>query len=297
MCYQSVGIDIPDNLRNNLIKTLFSQGASHSSRLFIVVVLSSVLMFVDHYQKHLQGLRATLGTLMTPIIYMADIPQEFFSWGGESLVTRSQLRQENQRLYDESNILKAQLQKFIALQAENARLRNLLGTEHSTLERRLLAEIIQIDNDPYALEFIINKGSLSDVYLGQTVIDASGIVGQVITVYASTARVLMVSDASHAIPVRVARNNIRSIAAGSGQINQLILKNVTDTTDIKVGDALISSGLGQKFPVGYPVAFVTLVEHDPGKAYAIIQARPAAKLEQLDSVLLVWTDQVEQGVE
>lgn len=254
-------------------------------------------MFVDHYQKHLQGLRATLGTLVTPIIYLADIPQEFFSWSGESLVTRSQLRQENQRLNDESNILKAQLQKFIALQAENARLRNLLGTENKTLERRLLAEIIQIDNNPYALEFIINKGSLSEVYLGQTVIDASGVVGQVISVYASTARVLMISDASHAIPVRVARNNVRSIATGSGQINQLLLKNVTDTTDIKVGDTLISSGLGQKFPVGYPVAIVTEVEHDPGKAYAIIFAKPAAKLEQLDSVLLVWTDSLQQDAD
>jgi len=254
-------------------------------------------MFVDHYQKHLQGLRATLGTLVTPIIYLAEIPQEFFSWGGESLVSRSQLRQENQRLHDESNILKAQLQKFIALQAENARLRNLLGSENTTLERRLLAEIIQIDNDPYALEFIINKGALNDVYLGQTVIDASGVVGQVISVYGLTARVLMISDASHAIPVRVSRNNIRSIAAGSGRINQLVLKNVTDTTDIKVGDTLVSSGLGQKFPVGYPVAIVTQVEHDPGKAYAIISAKPAAKLEQLDSVLLVWTDHLAQGAE
>lgn len=253
-------------------------------------------MFVDHYQQHLQGLRATLGTLVTPIIYLAEIPQEFFAWSGESLVSRSQLRQENQKLKDESNILKAQLQKYIALQAENARLRNLLGTENDTLERRLLAEIIQIDNVPYSLEFVINKGSLSDVYIGQTVIDAFGVVGQVVTVYATTARVLMVSDASHAIPVRVARNNIRSIAAGSGRINQMILKNVTDTTDIKVGDSLISSGLGQKFPVGYPVATVTKVEHDPGKAYAIILAKPTAKLEQLASVLLVWTENNQWGL-
>lgn len=247
-------------------------------------------MFVDHHEKHLQGLRSTLGTLVTPIIYLADIPQEFFSWSGESLLSRSQLRQENQRLNDESNILKAQLQKYIALQAENSRLRNLLGTENETLERRLLAGIIQIDSDPLRLDFVINKGSLSDVYVGQTVIDANGVVGQVITVYATTSRVLMITDASHGIPVRIARNNVRSIAAGSGQINQLFLKNVTDTTDIKVGDTLISSGLGEKFPVGYPVATVTKVEHDPGKAYAIIFARPTAKLEQLASVLLVWTD-------
>ena len=105
----------------------------------------------------------------------------------------------------------------------------------------------------------------------------------------------MITDTRHAIPIRVIRNNVRSIAAGTGQINQLLLRNVTDTTDIKVGDILTSSGLGQKFPVGYPVATVTQVQHDPGKAYALISAVPTAKLEQLSSVLLVWTEQSNSG--
>ena len=146
------------------------------------------------------------------------------------------------------------------------------------------------------MDLVINKGYLDDVYVGQTVIDASGVVGQVTSVYATTSVVLMISDASHAIPVRVARNNVRSIAAGSGLIDQLFLKNVTLTTDIIVGDLLISSGLGQKFPVGYPVATVTKVEHDPGRAYAIIFAKPIARLKKLSSVLLVWTESKEQGV-
>ena len=256
----------------------------------MVVVLSSILIFVDHHEKRLQGFRATLGTLITPILYLADIPREFFTWSGESLVTRSKLRAENQRLNDESKVLKTQLQKFITLQAENARLRNLLGSQNDTLERRLLAEIIQIDSDPFILDFVINKGALDDVYLGQTVIDANGIVGQVISVFATTARVLMITDTTHGIPVRVARNNVRAIVAGTGQINRLLLRNVTDTTDIQVGDILLSSGLGQIFPRGYPVAVVDEVSHDPGKAYAIISARPTAKLEQLASVLLVWEE-------
>ncbi|MBV1910376.1 MAG: rod shape-determining protein MreC [Kangiellaceae bacterium] len=274
------------------IKTLFSQGASHFSRLFIVIVISSVLMFIDHHEKHLQGVRNTIGSLMTPVIYLADLPNEFFAWGGQSLVSRSQLRQENQRFKEEARVLKSQLQKYIALQAENSRLRNLLGTENQALEKRLLAEIIQIDDDPFRLDFVINKGTTSGVFEGQTVIDANGMVGQVETVFLLTSRVLMISDARHAIPVRVARNNVRSVLAGSGHINQLFLRNVTDTTDIKVGDVLISSGLGQKFPVGYPVATVTEVVHDPGKAYALIAAKPMAKLEQLSSVLLVWKDKV-----
>ncbi len=246
-------------------------------------------MFIDHHEKHLKGVRSAIGTFVTPLVYLADIPQEFFSWGGESMMSRSQLRQENQNLISESEILRSQLQKFISLQVENARLRNLLGTQSEMLEKRLLAEIIQIDGDPFSLEFIINKGSNDLVYVGQTVIDAQGIVGQVIGVSVFTSRVIMISDSRHAIPVRVARNNARAIVAGSGQISQLFLKNVTDTTDVQVGDTLITSGLGQKFPKGYPVAIVTKVVHDPGKAYAIITAKPTAKLAQLSSVLLVWT--------
>jgi len=246
-------------------------------------------MFIDHHEKHLIGFRSALGTVISPIVYLADIPQEFFSWGGESMVSRSYLRQENQRLNDEAIILKAQLQKHIALQAENARLRNLLGTQNDTLERRLLAEIIQIDDDPFRLDFVINKGYLDEVYIGQTVIDENGVVGQVVTVFATTSIVLMISDASHAIPVRVARNNVRAIAAGSGLIDQLFLKNITLTTDIVEGDIIVSSGLGQKFPVGYPVAKVTSVVRDSSKAYASIQVKPIAKLERLSSVLLVWT--------
>jgi rod shape-determining protein MreC len=255
----------------------------------VVVVISVVLMFVEHHEKHLKGVRSAIGTFMTPLVYLADIPQEFFSWGGESMMSRSQLRQENQTIKAESIVLKSQLQKFISLQVDNARLRNLLGTQNETLEKRLLAEIIRIDSDPFNLEFMINKGSNHSVYIGQTVIDAQGIVGQVIGVSAFTSRVIMISDSSHAIPVKVARNNARAIAAGSGKINRLLLKNVTDTTDVKVGDTLITSGLGQKFPKGYPVATITQVIHDPGKAYAIINAKPTAKLAQLSSVLLVWS--------
>ncbi|MDQ7050046.1 MAG: rod shape-determining protein MreC [Enterobacterales bacterium] len=142
----------------------------------------------------------------------------------------------------------------------------------------------------------MNKGSLNGVYIGQTVVDARGVVGQVVSVFTTSSRVLMISDSSHSIPVRVVRNNVRSIATGSGQINRLTLRNVTDTTDIKVGDQLVSSGLGKKFPTGYPVATVTRVKHDPGKAYAIIYARPNARLEQLASVLLIWTDAKKRDV-
>jgi len=246
-------------------------------------------MFADHHQQHLKGLRKAISAFITPIVFLADIPGDFFAWGGEKLMTRSQLSRENSRLKDEALVLNAQLQKFIAMQAENARLRNLLGTENKKVERRLVAEIIHIDDDPFSLKFMVNKGSLHDVYVGQTVIDAKGIVGQVVEVSAVNSRVLMITDVSHAIPVRVNRNGIKATVVGTGEINSLALQYVPDTTDIKVGDILLSSGLGLRFPDGHPVGTVYSVEHDPGEAFARIFATPAANLEQSAPVLLVWS--------
>ncbi len=247
-------------------------------------------MFVDHHQQHLKWLRNALGTLVTPIIYLSDIPADFFAWSGENLMTRSQLRQQNKLLKSESLILKAQLQKFVAIQTENARLRNLLGNESKPIERRLVAEIIQIDSDPFSQRFLINKGTMDDVYIGQTVVDAQGIIGQVIEVTAITARVLMISDATHAIPVKVNRNGVRATLIGTGQVGGLSLQYVPQTTDIKVGDQLLSSGLGERFPDGYPVATVTSVTSDPGENYAKVSAKSVAELQKSSLVLLVWSE-------
>ncbi len=254
-------------------------------------------MFIDHHQQHLKWLRNGIATFITPIVFLADIPADFFAWGGENLMSRSQLRQENTKLKNESLVLKAQLQKFVAIQAENARLRNLLGNENKQIERRLVAEIIQIDSDPFSLRFLINKGSADDIYIGQTVIDAYGIIGQVVEVSTYTSRVLMISDATHAIPVKVNRNGVRATLVGTGQIDLLALQYVPDTMDIKVGDLLLSSGLGERFPDGYPVATVSLVEHNPGQDYAKIFAKPVAQLERSSLVLLVWTDKEREKVD
>ncbi|MDH5433891.1 MAG: rod shape-determining protein MreC, partial [Gammaproteobacteria bacterium] len=166
----------------------------------------------------------------------------------------------------------------------------LLRSERNPLEKRLVAEIIQIDSDPFSRKFMINKGSINDVYIGQVVIDSYGIIGQVVEVGILNSRVIMLTDATHAIPVKIARNGNRMIAYGTGKNDSLLVPFVPDTTDIKTGDLLLTSGLGRRFKSGYPVATVTSVERISGQAFSRIIASPTAKLDQTASVLLVWSE-------
>ncbi len=247
-------------------------------------------MFFDHRGQHLSALRNALSTFLTPLVYVADLPGELAFWSGERIRSRDELFKENQLLNDEIFILRTQLQKLVALKAENAQLRNLLGTERKVEGRRLVAEIINVASDPYVHELVLNKGSLHDVYEGQAVLDAYGVMGQVISVSQLTSRVLLITDPRHAIPVRVERSGERSIALGNSQLGHVVLQYVRNTADIKEGDLLLSSGIGERFPDGYPVATVTKVTRSSSSPYAEVEAATQAHLARTGQVLLIWPD-------
>lgn len=247
-------------------------------------------MFADHRGQHLDSLRNLLSTFLTPLVYLADLPGELAFWSGERIRSRDELFAENQVLKDEVFILRTQLQKLVSLKAENAQLRNLLGTEQKVEGRRLVAEIINVAGDPAAHEIIINKGQRHDVYRGQAVLDAFGVMGQVTEVSAFTSRVLLITDPRHAIPVRVERSGERSVALGEGELDFVSLQYVRNTADIRVGDLLLSSGIGERFPDGYPVATVINISRNPGEPYARIEASTQAHLARTGQVLLIWPD-------
>ena len=169
-------------------------------------------------------------------------------------------------------------------------MRDLLGSAAKLQDNVLVAELIGVDPDPERYEIIIDKGSQSGVFVGQAVLDAQGLMGQVIATSLYTSRALLISDESHSVPVQVNRNNLRLIAQGTGITGQLELIHVPDTADIKEGDLLVSSGLGSRFPVGYPVGVVSKVEHDPGEPFAVVRAIPSASLVKSRHVLLVFTE-------
>ncbi|HID44504.1 MAG TPA: rod shape-determining protein MreC [Chromatiaceae bacterium] len=252
------------------------------------MILSILLMVMDHRFHQTETLRSTLSLLTYPIQFLAETPSNIGRWVAETLQTRADLQASNQRLYKENLKLKAELQLVAALQAENERLRDLLGSAYKIGNRVLVAELSAMDLDPFRQQIIIDKGSNSGVFEGQAVLDAHAVMGQVIHVSPLSATVLLITDVEHSLPVQVLRNGLRTIAVGSGGINELEMPYLPNNADIRPDDLLVTSGLGGKFPPGYPVAKVTEVKREPGKPFATVLARPLAQLDRTREALLVW---------
>ena len=252
-------------------------------------VIALVMIVADLRFNSLASTRAVLSGVTTPLYWLVDIPSRIVSWSEGSLSSRSELVEKNQRLQSESLLLKAKVQQIAALRSENIRLRELLNSSALLQDDVLVAELIGVSPDPVRHQVVLNKGLDDGVYIGQSLIDADGLMGQVVEVSAKSCRVLLITDTSHAVPVQVNRNGVRIIAEGIGSLHEMLLRHVPATTDIRVGDLLVTSGLGQKFPVGYPVAVVTEIERDPGQSFATVMVKPNAALDRSRHVLLVFT--------
>ena len=272
--------------------------AAPGLRFLLISIVSLALMFLDHRDDHLSRLRQAFSIVVYPIQAGVSLPFEAWRWASESLATRSTLLSENEQLKNEQLHFNVRLQRMAALEAENARLRAMLESSARVSDRVLVAEILAVDLDPYRQRFTINRGLGDGVYIGQALLDANGVVGQVVRVEAFASEVVLISDADHALPVTVNRNGLRTIAIGTGDSARLRLPYLTNSADVEPGDLLVSSGLGGVFPSGYPVGRVLEVSRQPGQSFAEVIAEPAAQLDRDREVLLVWTaEDTETGEE
>jgi rod shape-determining protein MreC len=258
-------------------------------RFVLLVIVCLSMMLLDHRQNHLSRVRQALSIAVYPIQVLVDLPFNTYAWARSSLEERSALLGENERLRSELLDASFRLQQFDALSVENGRLRELLESTARLDDRRLVAEVLAVDLDPYRQRFVLNRGLDDDVFVGQAILDRHGVVGQVVEVGKWTSEALLITDADHAIPVVVNRNGLRTIAVGTGDQGRLRLPYLTNSADIQVGDLLVSSGLGEVFPAGYPVAQVLELHERPGQAFADIIAAPVSALDRDQEVLLVFS--------
>ncbi|WP_297310115.1 rod shape-determining protein MreC [Neptuniibacter sp.] len=259
-----------------------------SGRFFLLLVLFAfLLMAADLYTAKVRDSRAYLSLLLTPLQWVVDLPSRFAGEVSDVVVDRSLLLKENARLKSESLYLERKVQQNAALRQENDRLRELVGGSLRVDEEVQLVELIGVNPDPFQHQIIIDRGSENQVVMGLPVLDAGGVMGQVTELSHYTSRVMLITDARHALPVEVNRSGFRSIALGKGELDELELEHVPDTADIRTGDLIVTSGLGGRFPRGYPVAKVAEVVRDPGQQFAKVIIKPSALLDKSRHLLLV----------
>jgi rod shape-determining protein MreC len=267
---------------------------SHGARFALLAIVSLALMVVDHREDHLAKVRELLSLAVHPIRVVVDLPFRTWNTVSQALTDNAELRRQRDELQYELLVAQIRLQEKSEVELENERLRELLNSieEEQGFEVRV-AEILSVDLENRQ-RFLINRGKQDGVVVGQPLLDANGIVGQVVAVSQLSAEAMLITDAEHAVPVTVERSRVRTIAEGMGDRGLLLLPYLPNTADIQVGDRLVTSGFGGVFPSGRPVAEVTEVELKPGEAFARVIARPLAALDRDQEVLLIWPTEEER---
>lgn len=278
------------------MKPIFGRGPSLQLRLFFALLISVGLVLADGRFNAFTNVRYLLNSLVAPLQFAANVPREMLDNFSEQFTAHQQLLIDNAKLKSEVLMLRSKQLRLVHLDQENKRLRELLGSPFVRDERRMIAEVMALDSDPYKHQVMIDKGRTNGVYEGQPVINERGIVGQISYVGAHNSRVLLITDPTHAIPVQIVRNDIRVIATGHGENDNIQLENIPSSADVEPGDRLVTSGLGGVFPEGYPVARITSFSFDNRDPFAEVNAKPEVQFDRLRYLLLVWpTDADKKG--
>ena len=252
------------------------------------MLLAISLMVMDKRLQSFASIRAALTIPVAPLQYLVNLPTELIDSFKTTLSTHDSLVEENLRLKTDQLLLLSRLQRLVAIESENNYLKSLLSSSKQIQGKTLIAELLAIDSEPFVKQVQLDKGSRNGVYVGQPVLDAFGVMGQVTQVGALASRVLLVNDPRSGIAVQDVRNGFRAVASGDSYSGKLRLMYVPKTAEIKVGDLFMTSGLGDHYPEGYPVGKVISVANDPSHQFATIFLEPSAHLDSSRQVLLVW---------
>ena len=256
-------------------------------------LLAVVLMAMDQRGHYVPRLRSMAGYFVEPVYHVVEWPVSALRNLFGQFQSRRYLRHENERLREQILTQQGELQRLDTLQEENRRLRALFaGAQGQSFEFQY-AELLRVDLDPFSHKVVVDRGSADGVERGQAVIDGAGVMGQVEDVHPHYSTIRLISDPNHALPVQINRTGLRTVAFGSGETSSLNLPSVPRQADIRAGDLVVTSGLGDRFPGGYPVARVTAVDRQEGRTFALVWAEPLAALDRGREVLLIRTPAVE----
>jgi rod shape-determining protein MreC len=257
-------------------------------RCVLYSLLALALIIIDKRYDQLGRIRRVLSIVAYPVQIAVASPFEGWDWFRESVTTRDALRADKSKLEAELRLAQFRLQRYEALEAETARLRGLRDSTVGITDRFIIGNVMDVDLDAFRERVLVDKGAQDGVFVGQAVLDGGGVVGQVARVGQLTSEVILLSDATHAIPVQINRNGLRTIAVGTGDMSRLKLPYLPTSADVVAGDLLVTSGLGGGFPAGYPVGTVAEVKRDPAQSLAEVDVKPAAALDRSRELMFVW---------
>lgn len=261
-----------------------------SVRAVFLLFICAILICIDVYFAPFKMVRFYLDTLISPLHSVSHSPQKINDYLYTLSLEKSDLLQENQQLKEENLYIKAENKQLQNLENENQKLRNLLNAPISKDNSKKVAQVLQINTNPFAFQIVLDQGESEGIFNNQPIADENGLLGQVFQVALNTSRAILICDYQHAISVRNTRNEMTMIAQGNGCGNDLILDFLPTSADIEIGDELVSSGLDGIFPANYPVATVAAVRVDQNRTVPLIYATPKANIKQLRYVLLLWNE-------
>lgn len=248
-------------------------------------------MIADVRYQSFTSVRYSLSLLTSPLQYSIDYPIRLMEWMRGLMGSKKMLLDENQQLHAKQLILESKMQKFTTLQHENAQLKTILSMTQASEQPVLVAQVLMVEVNPSRQSLVLNKGTRDSVFYGQPVLDANGVIGQIIDVGLMTSTVLLISDSKSAVPVRNERTGEHAILIGTNNSEQLSLIHLPSTSSITKGDILVTSGFGRRYPEGYPVGRVEDVKHIPGDDFITVRASPIARLNRNRLVVLIWPEE------
>ena len=265
------------------------------AKLLVLISVSICLIIVDEKSTSLRQARSFVSVVALPFHMVASSPVMFFRWIGGDLHDWSKRNKEYENLQREHLILRSRLQQLENLEYENDRLRNITSSAERIAYEVMFGRVIEIGVDHYANSVMVSRGTVDGVYVGQTVIDSNGLIGQVRRAGLLESSVMLITDPSLAVPVQIARTGLHTILYGSGVEDLLNAPFLERTVDIVEGDVFVTSGLAGSYMAGYPVARIVDIERDPNLAFLDIRSQPMADLQSLQEILLVWNGSNEKN--
>ena len=260
-------------------------------RLIIVIILSSVLMYQDYQGTYTVKLRSYISASLYPIQYLINLPNNLQKSFYANFLNREEIISENQQLKEENLNLKSQMQQIYRLESENKRLYKLINSKPKTENTYLFADIVSTSKILNKHQILINRGSRNGIKLGSSIVNADGIVGHVIRDQIFASEVLLISDLEHAIPVEIVRTGLRSIAIGTGEFNKLRINTLPTNSNLQKDDIVITSGLGGRYPEGFPVGTITEISREVGSPFLEVEVLPFANLKTINEVWVIQTNE------